>query len=374
MKTIKPLAALILASTLGAGTAMAAEPTVTLYGVIDTGLQYTHVFKQSTDTFEMNSGNYAGSRWGLKGSEKIGNSTVGFILESGFASDTGTSGQGGRLFGRESQIYVKGNYGTFGAGRVGAFTSGSSSLSRYWDFEPFETGYTDAGVQGTQVNVWTLHSNTLYYVSPKFSGFEAGAQYSIAGDNNETTGLAADDHFGNIFLRWDGQTAKAITGLEVYHIGHANSGTEPNKDRWSFKLAGAWTPNGGPATLYAGYNFYKNQAKFSDSTWDDDSKLVFDKSGKGLEGHAFFLGGRYQIGNASLLGQFQFLTGKNKGAVEGAEDSYKRYVASLGCHYFFSKRTMGYAVASYAKGTGLLDADDMATNRVITTVGVTHWF
>ena len=53
MKTIKPLAALILASTLGAGTAMAAEPTVTLYGVIDTGLQYTHVFKQSTDTFEM---------------------------------------------------------------------------------------------------------------------------------------------------------------------------------------------------------------------------------------------------------------------------------------------------------------------------------
>lgn len=48
MKTIKPLAALILASTLGAGTAMAAEPTVTLYGVIDTGLQYTHVFKQST--------------------------------------------------------------------------------------------------------------------------------------------------------------------------------------------------------------------------------------------------------------------------------------------------------------------------------------
>ena len=68
------------------------------------------------------------------------------------------------------------------------------------------------------------------------------------------------------------------------------------------------------------------------------------------------------------------LTGKNKGAVEGAEDSYKRYVASLGCHYFFSKRTMGYAVASYAKGTGLLDADDMATNRVITTVGVTHWF
>lgn len=370
------IAAVAATIALAAGSAVAAEPSVTLYGVVDTGLQYTHVENSSKDVFEMNSGNYAGSRWGLKGSEKIaGNTSVGFILESGFASDTGTSGQGGKLFGREAQIYVSGNYGRFGAGRVGAFTSGSSSLSRYWDFEPFETGYTDAGIQATQVNVWSLHSNTLYYVSPKFSGFEFGAQYALAGDaDKETTGLANDDHFANAYVRWDGKNAKAIAGLEYYRVGHANQSTLPNKDRWSAKLAGAWTPNGGPATLFAGYNYYRNQAKFADSTWDDDGLVQYDESGKGLEGHAFYLGGRYNIGAASLLAQFQFLTGKNKGARTGDDDEYKRYVASLGCHYFFSKRTMGYAVASYAKGTGLLDQDEGGSNRVVTTVGVTHWF
>ena len=72
MKKTKLLAAIALSLALGGTSAYAAEPEVTVYGVVDTGLQYTHVFNQSTNTVEMNTGNYAGSRWGLKGSEKIG--------------------------------------------------------------------------------------------------------------------------------------------------------------------------------------------------------------------------------------------------------------------------------------------------------------
>lgn len=367
--------AVATAAALLSGAALA-DSTVNLYGAIDTGLQYTHVTHRDTDTFEMNSGNYAGPRVGLKGSETIGSNTVNFVLEAGFASDTGALGKSGSLFNREAQVNVKGAWGTLGAGRVGAFTSGSSTLSRYWDFEPFETGYYDAGIQATQVNVWRLNSNTLYYVSPKLSGFEFGGQYSFTGydADQETTGMADDSHFGNVYLRWDGATAKVIAGIEADFVGHAYRDSKPNKTRWSAKLAGTWTPDGGPATLFAGYNYYRNQNRFSDSTWDDDGKVVYDNSGRGLEGHSVFLGGRYQIGAASLLAQFQFLKGENKGALEGDEDSYKRYVASVGTHYAFSKRTMGYAVMSYAKGTGMLDTDTTQTNRIVTTVGVTHWF
>ncbi|MCG5030139.1 porin [Mesosutterella sp. OilRF-GAM-744-9] len=373
MKPMKLAAALAAVALSGAA---AAAPSITMYGVVDTGLQYTHVSNRGVDTLEMNSGNYAGSRWGVKGEEKIGPSTVGFILESGLASDTGEQGKSGSLFNRESQVYVTGSWGTIGAGRVGAFTSGSSSLSRYWDFEPFETGYYDAGLQGTQVNVWRLNSNTLYYVSPKMNGFEFGGQYSFTGytSDKETNGMARDSHFGNIYARWDGKNARVIAGVEADFIGHDYRDTDPNKTRWSAKLAGAWSPNAGPVTLFAGYNYYKNQDRFTDSTWDDDYKVVYDGSGRGLEGHAFFVGGRYSVGAANFLAQFQFLTGKNKGAVKGDEDDYKRYVGSLGVHYYFSKRTMGYGVVSYAKGTGLLDTDTTETNRVVTTVGVTHWF
>ena len=77
-----------------AGSALAAD--VTLYGVVDAGLVYTHLDQDvqgvdATDKFEMKSGNQAGSRWGLKGVEDLGNGVqVGFILESGFNVDDGS--------------------------------------------------------------------------------------------------------------------------------------------------------------------------------------------------------------------------------------------------------------------------------------------
>ncbi|MGN1209273.1 MAG: porin [Duodenibacillus sp.] len=354
-----------------------AQDGVTLYGVVDLGLQYTHTNEQNTNALEMAPGNYAGSRFGFKGSEEIAPGTsVGFVLESGFDSDTGAGKD--QFFNRESQIYVKGDWGTLGAGRVGAFTSGMGSLSRYWDFDPFETAYLDAGIQATQIGNWDVHSNTLYYVSPSIAGFEFGAQYSFSGlyEDKETTGMADDNHFFNAFVRWDGATAKAILGAEVESIGHAKEDTtSPNNDRWSVKAAASWTPEGGPLTLFAGWNYYRNQNRFSDSSWDDDSNVAYDDSGRGLDANSFFLGARYTVGKASWLGQVQYLNGENKGAVDGAkEDSFERFVVSAGVHYMFSNSTMGYAAASWAKGNGLLDQEESLTNRVVTTVGVTHWF
>ena len=87
---------LLAAALLGSFAASAfAAPSVTLYGIIDTGLNYTHYRADdgntaSTDTFSMASGQSSSSRWGLRGDEKIGSVTVGFNLENGFNSDEGT--------------------------------------------------------------------------------------------------------------------------------------------------------------------------------------------------------------------------------------------------------------------------------------------
>ncbi len=79
-----------------AGSALAAD--VQLYGLVDTGVVYQHMSSydvlgqnvDSEDSFGMNSGVAAGSRWGFKGTEDLGNGlTVGFVLENGFSSDTG---------------------------------------------------------------------------------------------------------------------------------------------------------------------------------------------------------------------------------------------------------------------------------------------
>lgn len=115
---------LIAAATLAtfAGAAFAA-PSVTLYGIVDTGLGYQHqkvTGQSSTDELSMTSSVNETSRWGLKGEEKIGNTTVSFNLADKFNTDDGTQAdEDGRLFGREAQVSLSGRYGTLTAGRIG---------------------------------------------------------------------------------------------------------------------------------------------------------------------------------------------------------------------------------------------------------------
>lgn len=380
---VKKLAAAAVAAALcGAASAAGIE----LYGALDTGFTYTHSQDADIDRFEMTTGNYAGSRWGIRGSEDLGNgNTVGFILESGFQSDTGALSYDGKIFGRESQISLSGDWGTVGFGRFGAFTSGMSSLSWFWDMEPFETGYIDAGVQATQVNAWRLNSNAMYYVSPVFAGFKFGIQHSLTGSADaEAQKFGDNSTFTNAALRWDGANARAILGVELETFGDKEvwQGSEyydeRRDDAWSVKLAGACNPNGGPLTMYLGASWYKNYTTISDATYDDDAKIEFDRaSSKRLEGYSVYAGVRYTVGRADWLAMLQYLDGENKGAASDSvqDKDFKRYVASVGCHYHFSDRTMLYAVASYADGTGLFDDFDTTdTDRYMAHLGLTHYF
>lgn len=367
-----------LAALLAAGTCATAAD-VKVYGAIDTGLTYKHVAESGGDSLEMTSGNYAGPRFGLKGSEDLGDGlSVGFILENGFSSDSGALGKNGSIFNRESQIYLKTRFGTFGAGRVGAFSSGSSSLSWYWDMEPFETGYIDAGIQASQVNVWRLNSNTLYYVSPVVAGFKAGLQYSFTGEaDKEAAEFSDNSNFLNAALRWDGANARALLGFEAERFGAAAANEVRRDDAFNVKLAGAWQPAGGPATIYAGASWFKNYGKFSDSTWDDDGAIEFNaaESGKRLEGASLFLGAKYVIGRADLLAMVQYLDGENKAPVAGQDPDFKRVIGSVGCHYHLSGRTMLYAIGSYADGSGTFDdLGTPMTNRAMAHLGMTHFF
>ena len=127
----------VAAAVLGAlaGSAFAAD--VTLYGVVDTGLMYQRTDsdksgESAVNKLSMESGLNAGSRFGLKGTEDLGNGySVGFVLENGFDSDAGTLGkyseQRNRLFGREATLNLNTPFGTLGMGRMGNLNSGNGS-------------------------------------------------------------------------------------------------------------------------------------------------------------------------------------------------------------------------------------------------------
>ncbi len=74
-----------------------AQSSVTLYGIVDVGIENLDV--GSVDATRLQSGISAGSRWGIRGSEELrpGWRAV-FTLESRFEADTGSTTNNGALY------------------------------------------------------------------------------------------------------------------------------------------------------------------------------------------------------------------------------------------------------------------------------------
>ena len=137
-----------VAAALAFGSLSAHAGDVQMYGVIDVGLSYVHsdadqAGVDSVDKFTMENASEFGSRWGIRGTEDLGNGyKVGFVLESGFKSDDGTLDQGGRLFGREAHIDLYSPYGTLSAGVLPIFGSALGANGLFRALAPLFANYT----------------------------------------------------------------------------------------------------------------------------------------------------------------------------------------------------------------------------------------
>jgi predicted porin len=97
-----------------------AQSSVTLYGIIDTGVEYvTNVGPRKSSSVHTSSLTASlPSLWGLRGKEDLGGGlSAVFVLESGFAPAQGTLNQGGRLFGRQAYVGLSGHWGALTLGR-----------------------------------------------------------------------------------------------------------------------------------------------------------------------------------------------------------------------------------------------------------------
>src|SRR5471032_2976783 len=181
---VKPL--VVGAAILSAVPAFA-QSSVTLYGVVDTGLAY-----QSSQTslgstsggrsnIKMVQGVWAGTRFGLKGAEDLGGGTKAiFQLESGFNIATGGQQYTNAEFGRLSYVGVtNATYGTFTAGRQ--YTAYYSLLSAYSP-TTWLTGFMGAHPGDIdQFDTIYRANNSLVYVSPKLYGVTVAGSYSLGG-------------------------------------------------------------------------------------------------------------------------------------------------------------------------------------------------
>jgi predicted porin len=183
-KTVKK-AVLISLATLA--SPVFAQNSVTLYGIVDDSISYQSSQtslgsnKGGRSNIKMLSGIWAGSRFGLKGSEDLGGGTKTiFQLESGFNAASGAQQYTNAMFGRQAWVGLTNPvYGTLTAGRQ--YTSYNNLLSPYspttWLTGAFGAHPGDLDELDTIYRA----NNSLVYTSPKFFGFTASGSYSFAG-------------------------------------------------------------------------------------------------------------------------------------------------------------------------------------------------
>jgi predicted porin len=164
-----------LAALAAAGAAHA--QSVNLYGIIDVGVEHvSNVSGVGSITRMPSNTSSLPSRVGFRGTEDLGDGLKAqFTLEMGFAPDTGASGQGGRLFGRQANVGL--------AGPWGSVTLGRQYSTLFWSIQDsdvigpalYALGSLDSYIPNSRAD------NSIAYRGT-FSGLTLGAEYSLGRD------------------------------------------------------------------------------------------------------------------------------------------------------------------------------------------------
>lgn len=235
---------LIALAVLAASGAAMAQSSVTLYGVLDTGLTYS---KGDESVYGMTHvGGNVNSRLGFRGVEDLGNGLKAtFNLEAGMGVDDGNNymdkDSNGMAFRRTSTVGLEGNFGSVRLGRM--LTSSYLAVSRYDAF-----GDTGIGASLAWKRDYAARSeNAVSYSSPSFSGFKFGAEYGF-GENKS----AANNRYMGLAGTYDNGPLSLGLGYDYANRGH-NNGAKAVDNLTTWQLGGAY--NFGVAKVMG---FYKN--------------------------------------------------------------------------------------------------------------------
>ena len=340
------LTSLSLALLGVAGTAQA-QNSVTLYGVVDTGIGYVHNADGNQHQWGMIAGNLSGDRWGMKGQEDLGGGLKAiFQLENGFNVGTGQLGQGGREFGRQAFVGLTSNQaGTVTLGRqydpLVDMVQGITG-DNYWASIVGTPGDVDNYDNSSRVN------NAVKYVSPNYAGLQFEGMYGFSNGagttgqgqtwsgavayNNGPLGLAAGYYYtsnptaGRSATTWNSPSSDSIFDSPI------NSGYASAHSIGIARAAAQYAI--GPVTFGGSY---------SNAKYRPDGFSAFTSTETYNIGSLF---ANYQLTPALLIG-----TGYTYEKASG-DTAAKYHQVGIGADYTLSKRTDFYALGAYQHASG----------------------
>lgn len=373
----------LLALSVAAAAMGAQAADVQVYGLIDTSLSFVSsdadfAGHDRVNSFSMENAKEFGSRFGLKGSEDLGNGyKVGFVLESGFKSDDGQFDQTGKLFGREAHVDLVGPFGKLSAGLMPVFGSTLGADGLFRAIDPLFANLTKAFGSGhVTASSWTRVDNALSYVTPTVAGFTGYAMYSFKNDSS-TGGVEGhggeSDRYASLAARYKAGAVEAIVVADTTMYGTYRTDTAASKDDgWTVTFGGNYTFDGGVKVL-AFTQFFGDQelkARPRAGVGYDGIMVVTEKKGYGfVDGYGVSLGVNVPAMGGVAKAQVAYRDMDNKDNVD-----FKRVIAALGYDYALSKRTAVYAMTGWSQEKVENGTTEAKPNGYEFTTGIVHRF
>ena len=349
----KSLAAVAILGAF-AGSAVAAD--VTLYGLADLGLNYLHYDADNgtsaSDDFTMRTGQNSGSRFGLKGTEDLGNGLkVGFVLENGFDADTGSLTTAGKIFDREAQAYLEGAFGRISMGRVGQLASMNGTYGILGVASPFSSGWGQTiGPKHVMAVGLTRFDNTVTYVTPDFAGFKVHAQYSFqnAASTTEPEGKSGTNRYYGIGATYNAGPLALVGVVDSINYKGETVGKDEDHDDDSLSVTLGGSYDFEVVKVYALGQYFDN-AEGTSKIKVQGVDYQFKGNG-GTEGWGLSLGVSAPAFGGTARAQMGYMDAEDVRARDvNGKDSFNRYMFAVGYDYNLSKRTTVYTAASYMK-------------------------
>lgn len=294
-----------------------AQSNVSIYGVADNGIEIINNASSAAGNdrtlTRLSSGNLSGSRLGFRGAEDLGNGLKAvFILEAGIGMDTGTSLQGGRMFGRQALIGLQGPLGNLYLGRQNSMMLEWMSKYNTMDNATWSAKVHDGAFSDRM-------DNAIKYTQ-KFGAVEMAAYYSTNYNGQEISGSAkAGRQYGlGAQYRGDGFSMAALYDQKQ----GTTAATKDNADKH--------------LTLGARYKFGKAEVLGGYLT-----RRVENVGAASVRTNLVWIGGSYQLTAPLQLSASIYHTDRKN------SDQDPTSVIAM-AKYALSKRTDLYLIASYA--------------------------
>ena len=339
-----------------------AQSSVTLYGIVDTGIGY-----QSSQTslgsttgghsaVKMVNGIWAGSRFGLKGAEDLGGGTRAvFQLEEGYNSATGAQSTSGLAFNRQAYVGIaNATYGTLTAGRQ--YTPYYTLLAPYSPTTWLTGAY--GAHPGDLDSMDTLYraNNSLVYTSPSMYGLTVSGSYSVGGVagslNAGSTWSAALQYLNGPFGiaagfqrvnnstpgggAWGTDSTMSNAGAEA-GVSGINNGYQTAQAQQRVAVTGGYTfsPQWDVSFSYSNVQYIPGvNSKFR-------SQATFNTAGAVLHFKA--------VTALDLAAGYSYTRATESNGIQSSA-RYQQF--NLSQYYSLSKRTGLYAVEAYQRASG----------------------